>query len=139
MLVGTLLRIVERHGEGPRGQGGRLHLLGLGDDVALLLSALAHAGHEDGEQAAAAFAAASAQLPFDSLALRNPAQIDLKALSGALDRLSLMQPLQKPQLLKAMALCVAHDGRITATEAELMRAVAETLDCPMPPLLVGGA
>ncbi|HSC84674.1 MAG TPA: M48 family metallopeptidase [Pseudomonas sp.] len=135
LLEWTLLRIVERHVEGPRDKGGKLHLLELGDDAALLLSALAHAGHEAGEQAAAAFAAASAQLPFANLALRNAVEVELKALSAALDRLSLLQPLQKPQLLKAMALCVGHDGRITATEAELMRAVAETLDCPMPPLL----
>ena len=40
-----------------------------------------------------------------------------------------------PQLLKAMARCIEHDGRISASEAELMRAVADTLDCPMPPLL----
>ena len=34
-----------------------------------------------------------------------------------------------------MAICITHDGQINAAEAELMRAVAETLDCPMPPLL----
>lgn len=135
LLEWTLLRIVERHVEGPRGKGGKLHLQELGDDAALLLSALAHAGHDDAQQAAAAFTAACAQLPFDNLVLRNAAQVEIKLLSAALDRLSLLQPLQKPQLLKAMALCVGHDGRITATEAELMRAVAETLDCPMPPLL----
>lgn len=135
LLEWTLLRIVERHVEGPRGKGGKLHLLEQADDVALLLSALAHAGHDDAGQAAAAFASACAELPFDNLALRNAAQVELKLLSAALDRLSLLQPLQKPQLLKAMARCVGHDGQITAVEAELMRAVAETLDCPMPPLL----
>ncbi|MBC9252498.1 peptidase M48 Ste24p [Pseudomonas alcaligenes] len=137
LLEWTLLRIVERHVEGPRASGGKLHLAELVDETGILLSALAHAGHADAAQAAAAFAEAGSDLPFASLSLRTAAEVPLKALNAALDRLSLLQPLQKPQLLKAMARCVGHDGQITATEAELMRAVAETLDCPMPPLLRG--
>lgn len=135
LLEWTLLRIVERHVEGPRVHGGKLHLLELAEEATVLLSALAHAGHTDTQQAAEAFAAAGPELPYDGLTLRNAAQADLKALSAALDRLSQLQPLQKPRLLKAMARSVTHDERITPAEAELMRAVAETLDCPMPPLL----
>jgi hypothetical protein len=37
-----------------------------------------------------------------------------------------------------MARCIEHDGQISAEEAELMRAVADILDCPMPPLLSQG-
>ncbi|MBB2496769.1 M48 family metallopeptidase [Aquipseudomonas ullengensis] len=135
LLEWTLLRIVERHVEGPRLPGGKQHLLELADEAAVLLSALAHAGHVESQQAAEAFAAATAELPFDQLTLRSPAQADLKTLSAALDRLNQLQPLQKPRLLKAMARCITHDGSIHPAEAELLRAVAETLDCPMPPLL----
>jgi len=60
---------------------------------------------------------------------------ELKTLDAALIRLSRLLPLQKPRLLKAMVICITHDGQINAAEAELMRAVADTLDCPMPPLL----
>jgi hypothetical protein len=31
-----------------------------------------------------------------------------------------------------MARCVSHDGRISAREAELLRAVAWSLGCPLP-------
>jgi len=30
--------------------------------------------------------------------------------------------------------CVAADGTVTLREGELLRAIAATLDCPMPPL-----
>jgi len=32
---------------------------------------------------------------------------------------------------------IAADGYVTLGEAELLRATAATLDCPMPPLLPG--
>ena len=37
-----------------------------------------------------------------------------------------------------LAICTtaAHDGRVTLAEAELIRVVAATLDCPVPPILV---
>ena len=91
-----------------------------------------------GAAAAAAFAHAYAGLPFAPVPLLAAERSDLKALEAALGRLSQLWPLQKPQLLKAMARGIEHDGRITAEEAELMRAVADILDCPMPPLLSQG-
>ena len=66
-----------------------------------------------------------------------PATGSLRDLEGALKKLEQLRPLQKPQLLKSLARCIEHDGRINPGEAELMRAVADILDCPMPPLLAG--
>ncbi|MGI9335923.1 MAG: hypothetical protein ACR2RL_22480 [Gammaproteobacteria bacterium] len=37
----------------------------------------------------------------------------------------------------ACADAVLHDGEVTIAEGELLRAVAECLDCPMPPLVAG--
>ena len=74
-------------------------------------------------------------MPYTGLNLLPAAQCDLKALEAALKRLNQLQPLQKPRLLKAMARCIEHDGRIEVAEAELLRAVADLLDCPLPPLL----
>jgi uncharacterized tellurite resistance protein B-like protein len=114
---------------------GQYRLSEMAEECAVLLSALAHAGHDDPRLAAQALAQACAALPFEPLALRAQASVGLKKLDAALKRLSQLLPLQKPRLLKAMAICIAHDGRINAAEAELMRAVADALDCPMPPLL----
>ncbi|HLD64798.1 MAG TPA: hypothetical protein VJA19_02025, partial [Pseudomonas sp.] len=54
----------------------------------------------------------------------------------AVNKLSQLKPLHKPRLLKALARCIEHDEHISVEEAELFRAVADSLDCPMPPLLL---
>jgi tellurite resistance protein len=46
-------------------------------------------------------------------------------------------PQIKKNVLNACALIVAADGVIQETEAELLRAIADTLDCPMPPFITG--
>ena len=46
-----------------------------------------------------------------------------------------MSPLVKQSLITACADCVLHDGKVLPGEAELLRAISSTLDCPMPPLL----
>lgn len=108
-------------------------------DCAVLLSALAHAGHADAAQAQAAFrlgaqalgpeGAALAFLKFDQC---NLAQID-----GALNRLDQIPPPLKKQVLDACAQTVAADGRLQEKEAELLRAIADTLGCPLPPFAQG--
>ncbi|NWB25463.1 M48 family metallopeptidase [Pseudomonas gingeri] len=136
LLEWTLLRIVERNVEGLRSVTGKYRLESLVDEVAVLLSFLSRAGQADPRLAGEAFAHGCAGLPFAVPAFNDAS--DLKALEAALRRLTQLLPLQKPQLLKAMARCIGHDGQVTAAEAELMRAVADILDCPMPPLLTTG-
>jgi tellurite resistance protein len=41
----------------------------------------------------------------------------------------------KERLLRACAACALADGRVAAAEGEIVRAVAATLGCPMPPLV----
>ncbi|MDH3621988.1 MAG: hypothetical protein OER91_13910, partial [Gammaproteobacteria bacterium] len=42
----------------------------------------------------------------------------------------------KESLLRAISATAGHDGRLTVTEAEMIRAVCATLDYPLPPILV---
>lgn len=134
LMEWSLLRILQRNVQGPRPVDGQYRLIDMPAECGVLLSALAHAGHTDTEQAAQALAKACAALPFEPVSLAANSG-ELKTLDAALIRLSRLLPLQKPRLLKAMVICITHDGQINAAEAELMRAVADTLDCPMPPLL----
>jgi hypothetical protein len=62
-------------------------------------------------------------------------KIDFNTLNNALDDLAGLKPLQKPALLKACVRCITADGKIQAIETELLRAIAATIDCPVPPLL----
>jgi Zn-dependent protease with chaperone function len=55
--------------------------------------------------------------------------------SASLERLRHLAPLQKPRVLKACIDAARRDGTINPAEAELVRMVAATLDCPVPPVL----
>ncbi|PJI49191.1 MAG: peptidase M48 Ste24p [Pseudomonas sp.] len=133
LLEWTLLRIVERNLRPGSGRIGHVALAELSEASATLLAFLARVGEASEMETAQAFADAWSGLPFAPRPL--PAEGSLRDLEGALKKLEQLRPLQKPQLLKALARCIEHDGRISTGEAELMRAVADILDCPMPPLL----
>ena len=57
------------------------------------------------------------------------------SLSASLDVLQTLVPILKASLIQALVECVLHNGHISIVEAELLRAVSETLDCPLPPLI----
>jgi tellurite resistance protein len=44
-------------------------------------------------------------------------------------------PQIRKNVLTACALAVAADGKVRKGEAELLRAIALTLDCPLPPFV----
>ncbi|NBP79352.1 hypothetical protein EBU58_01245, partial [bacterium] len=73
------------------------------------------------------------------LQLLTASQARLDALGDAVDALASIKPKSKRRVVEAIAAIVSHDGVITATEAELLRGVADALGCPMPPLLGGTA
>lgn len=56
-------------------------------------------------------------------------------LDEALDILSKINSAGRQSLLQAVSTTVTHDGELTATEAELLRAICASLDCPLPPIL----
>jgi hypothetical protein len=107
-------------------------------ECGVLLSATAYAGQENAMEAYAAFArgteslsrAARCEIPF----LR-PDRCDLSHVDAALSRLSQAVPQIKKNVLSACAQTVAADGLIQEGEAELLRAIADTLDCPAPPFV----
>jgi hypothetical protein len=106
-------------------------------DCAVVLSALANVGSSDAAEIQKAFAAGAPYLhaPGDvPPALLPPAQCGVDNLDAALNRLVQAVPIIKKNLIEASARVVGADGVILEAEAELLRAIAETLDCPMPPL-----
>ena len=63
-----------------------------------------------------------------------PGEISLQAVSDALDRLSQASPTLKRRVVDACAACIKADGVIAGDEADLLRAIADAMDIPMPPL-----
>lgn len=107
-------------------------------DCALLLSALAHVGEAGADHAMRAFASASSRLDLDPQMVPLE-QCGIQAVDESLDRLSALSAPLKKQVLEACAACVGFDGQVTLEEAELFRAVADALDCPMPPFVDRGS
>jgi Zn-dependent protease with chaperone function len=108
------------------------------NDCGVLLSATAYAGQGDATEAYKAFTlgaqllgrAARAQIPW-----LPPEQCTLAQLDPVLERLSQAVPQIKKNVLNACAQTVAADNIIQEREAELMRAIADALDCPIPPFV----
>ncbi|RCV91921.1 M48 family metallopeptidase [Billgrantia montanilacus] len=126
-----LHRIVLVGVEGPRHRRHRrAYLSQLEAPVARLLSSLARAGEVEETEARVAFHAALQALPI------TPAFMDRMAspqeLDQATEQLQQLKDGDKSLLLDAMARCVFHDGHIAPGEAEMLRAVAWSLDCPLP-------
>jgi Zn-dependent protease with chaperone function len=110
-------------------------------DCVLLLSALAHVGSVDAGEIQKAFSAGVPYLRAPAgaeLELLPEAQCGVDQISVALDRLAVAAPIIKKNLLAACVQVVGADGVIQEAEAELLRAVADTLDCPMPPMVDAG-
>ena len=62
-------------------------------------------------------------------------ECDLSDMDAELEHLSQAVPQIKKNLLGACAQTVAADGVIQQGEAELLRAIADALDCPVPPFV----
>lgn len=103
-----------------------------------LLAALAHVGHRSDEAIRGAFRAGLARFPEVNAAdadFRDPAPVSPQTLDRALRQLDRARPKLQRQLIEACAHCVLHDREVTPQEAELLRAVAIALGCPLPPFL----
>ena len=55
-------------------------------------------------------------------------------LERSLEILRRMNNAGRKSLLQAVSDTITHDGKLTATEAELLRAICASLDCPLPPI-----
>lgn len=62
---------------------------------------------------------------------------EVEQLETAMRSLQLASPEVKKQFLQAAAVLITYDHEITVTEAEFFRAVAESLDCPVPLFAAG--
>jgi uncharacterized tellurite resistance protein B-like protein len=106
-------------------------------DLEVLLSALAYIGSTDATAVAPAFqsGASHARAGDQPLRLLSRQECGLDRIDAALNRFALAVPQIKKNVLEAAVQIVGADGVIQEREAELLRAVADTLDCPIPPFL----
>jgi Zn-dependent protease with chaperone function len=137
----ALLHVVRRHVATDRTdyrpQSGPQAVQELADEAAILLSAVAWSGATRESAAQEAFAAGAANLQpgIRTLALLPRDRLDVARIDAALGRARTSSAAVRRRLLESCMLGVAHDGRVQTEEAEMLRAVAEAIDLPMPPVL----
>jgi len=138
----TLSRMIQRHlarhfeGIGPTPVRHR-SLRELVPDAGVLISTLARAGSRNEEEAARAFrhGAQALQLKGASATILPASECSLEAVDRALNRYDAATPTLKRSLMLACAATVMADDTVTDREAELIRAIGDALDCPVPPFV----
>ena len=141
MTMGILTRhLDERFGIAKRKPVQYYSLGKLDREVSVLLSALAHAGvvdKKDKQAAQKAFELGAQTIHGIRLDFLPNDQAGLAQVHESLHKLSMCSNKLKRELLKAAALVCGSDQQITTDEAELLRAVADALGVPTPPLMPG--
>ncbi len=134
MLKMVLHQVEESHRSTRRPRGGAGSIRKAQDEVHVLLSALALVAGKDLGVRKQALRAGLHQLENyrgpDTLHRESFAQ-----LNGALDRLAAASPKVKRQVVDACSHTVLADDEVTLDEGELLRAIAATLNCPLPPFI----
>jgi Zn-dependent protease with chaperone function len=113
--------------------GGRAELKDVLKPMSVLLSIISYSNELEKLSPSQAFKAGQELLGL-KVELIPKSSIGFELLNDALLELAELKPLKKPALLKACAAIITADGKIAPIEVELLRAVAATIDCPMPPL-----
>jgi Zn-dependent protease with chaperone function len=112
------------------------HLAPVAGEIRSVLGAVAYAA-ADPARAAEAFrqGAASVEYPGLDTGLPGPESCGLAEVAAALHRLSGLTPSLRRNVLFAAGQTAAHDGVLGVEEAELLRALGDALNCPLPPFL----
>ena len=138
----TLSRMLQRHlsryfeGAGPTPLRFR-SLRVLLPDARVLISTLARVGSRTEEEAARAFRHGAQALHIKEAAgaILPSRECTLASVDVALQRYDAAAPALKRSLMLACAATVMADDAVTDREAELIRAIGDALDCPVPPFV----
>lgn len=138
----VLQKILVRHLEMffTKSRGARVafrSVLPLAPDCNVVFSALAHVGHESEKERDDSFQAGVRELLLSKNAyawsrIQEPC---VGEVDKALDRMADASPEVKRRILQACGQVVMHDGAIAPYQGQLLRAIADVLDCPIPPFV----
>jgi Zn-dependent protease with chaperone function len=117
----ALFHVLRRHlpapgRPGPGRRRGHLSLERVRREAQIVLSAVAKAG------------------TIPEIGARGAEELDLDDVDEALERLALASPAARKEILEAAIESALGDGQLHHAEVEVVRAIAEALDVPLPPL-----
>jgi len=102
-----------------------------------LIRIVADHGHTDEQAGQRAFEAGIALFGgwADGIAATAVTDRAVTVLDQSLTTLKQMNSAGRQSLIRAVSETITHDGKLTLSEAELLRAICATFDCPLPPIL----
>jgi len=103
-------------------------------ETALILSAMASAGHLDQIQREKAFIAAKKSLKLGAIEMVAHKELKTSKLDLSLEKLVKLKPLDKQRLLQACITSALYDQKLCPDEMEMLRAFSTALECPIPPV-----
>ena len=133
-LYRLILQYLGRHfGTLPAFRQKRKSAHALADDIAVVMAYVAHAGTKDYQSAALAFEAgiSSEQLLMRDCNPEHAPHKSLKPLNKALSALIASAPEVRERVMRAISVCVHHDGKITMEERDMIRTLAAILETPL--------
>jgi len=103
-----------------------------------MLAIVADHGHDDDAESQEAFEAGARILGewASGVEIEPRRDYTVEILNHSLDILRKLNNKGRHQLLRAVSEVADHDQHLTVGEAELVRVICATLDCPLPPILV---
>ena len=134
VLHRILVKELHGHFEGPQKHHGRISKIAkVEKEAAQLLSIIASHSSADAMSQLAAYEKGANILGIE-IAFNKQEFFDYGRLNDALGKLRKLRPLVKPALLKACTATALADQHINSDESALLKGIAATLDCPLPPL-----
>ncbi|MEO8459887.1 MAG: M48 family metallopeptidase [Dokdonella sp.] len=114
---------------------GRTRLPEVESELADVFAILAERGNDDSATAERAFRLGMQETFPNSLATYAPPNEWIIALDRALPRLDRLAPAGKELVVRGLTRAIGADGKVSVSEAELLRSICASLHCPLPPLL----
>ena len=118
--------------------GRRTKLVNSLNELNILFSVVARLGHKEGDDTAreAYQVGMLSLLPNTNWPDYAPPEKWVPQMDAALDKLDRLPAIAKGGLVRALTTTISHDGKVTVSEAELLRAVCAILHCPLPPFIL---
>lgn len=131
----ALYRLLRHHLDGQKISARVVSLAAAEKSCTTVLSALALTTHNNKTEAGQKFSVAREIIGLPNSTFNSGVLDNMTALDQAVRDLHHLQALSKPRLLKACCAAIAVDNHYTAEAVELLRAIADTIDTPIPPVI----
>jgi len=107
---------------------------GVANEIQVILSATVHSTGQNDDEKQELYSKLIQPFVKDPSPLLEKS-FDAESFHQALKRLNQLTPMLKKPLIQALEDAVSYDGKVHPQEIELLRAIAECLNCPIPPIL----